>query len=236
MKQKEESMSQQIGDILDELAQQGTDSKDIYQLDNESLQIKDVDYMLVKDYREAFDFEAFKIRYQDYFEKFDFIVGDWGYEQLRLRGFYQLNQKRVPVDQTINFLDDYIKEYCNFGCRYFVLAKTESFLQYEKLIKNYKGTIPLDYQPKTTNQTKAVVTTPNRNPFGSGKREKKPHSSNKRPDKSKDDFLIKTKTKKNQGNPSKNHPTSAKQTNNANQKKANNAFVIKKQKSQTNRG
>ncbi len=40
------------------------------------------------------DLLAFENRYQEYFEKFDF-VGDWGFEQLRLRGFYQISRSQV---------------------------------------------------------------------------------------------------------------------------------------------
>ena len=39
----------------------------------------------------------------------------------------------MPKDQTIDFLEDYLNEYCNFGCRYFVLAKEREVAKYAKL-------------------------------------------------------------------------------------------------------
>lgn len=234
MKQQESSISKQIGDILDEITQVDVDSKDIYQIDNESLQIKDVDYVLAIDYREGFALEAFKNRYQEYFEKFDFIVGDWGFEQLRLRGFYQLNQRRVPIDQTIGFLDDYLKEYCNFGCRYFVLAKTDSYLQYQKLVKSENGINALNTIKEPFKPTKNNVST-SKTKFKSNRRNRKPQSNQRKTDKPKEAFSIKTQTKKTQSETNKT-TSHVKKPKTTVQKKVNSSFIIKNPKSQTNRG
>lgn len=144
-KQTENSMSGQLEAILTDIANETTEvKKDIQQIDDEHIQIKNQIYQIVTNYREGFELEAFEQRYQDFFDKFDFIVGDWGYEQLRLRGFYQVNQRKVPRDQTINFLDDYLKEYCNFGCQYFVIAKDSALEKYQQyLSRAKKNTVPL---------------------------------------------------------------------------------------------
>ncbi|MBS4461309.1 MULTISPECIES: YutD family protein [unclassified Facklamia] len=129
-----DTITTQIESILTSITTEATESeKNVYLIDDTTIQINQQIYRVVKDYREGFDFVAFEARYQDYFEKFDFIVGDWGYEQLRLRGFYQLNRRKVPREQTIDYLEDYLKEYCNFGCKYFVLAKEEALLKYNQL-------------------------------------------------------------------------------------------------------
>ncbi|WP_053083710.1 YutD family protein [Rubeoparvulum massiliense] len=80
-------------------------------------------YELVEDFKDGWNVEAFRERYMDILDKFDFIVGDWGYGQLRLKGFYHDHRKNVPFDMKISFLDEYIKEFCNFGCSYFVLQR-----------------------------------------------------------------------------------------------------------------
>lgn len=80
-------------------------------------------YEIVDDYRNGWNQEAFKERYSDILDKYDFVVGDWGYGQLRLRGFYDNANRRVPFEQRIDFLDEYLHEFCNFGCPYFVLRK-----------------------------------------------------------------------------------------------------------------
>lgn len=127
-------MSEQLESILKEVMQAtDEDDKQIEIIDDETIQIKTQSYRIVEDYREGFQVDAFIEKYQDFFEKYDFIFGDWGHEQLRLRGFYQLGRRKVPFDQQINFLDDYIKEYCNFGCAYFLIGKIEAIDQYEKI-------------------------------------------------------------------------------------------------------
>ncbi|HEY4602199.1 MAG TPA: YutD family protein [Cerasibacillus sp.] len=85
--------------------------------------IEDMTYELVKDVRDGFQEEAFKERYSDILKKYDYIVGDWGYDQLRLKGFYDDFHKKASHDTRISTLQDYIYEYCNFGCAYFVVKK-----------------------------------------------------------------------------------------------------------------
>ena len=46
-------------------------------------------FELIEDYRECFDEELFASRYSDILDKYDFVVGDFGYDQLRLKGFYK---------------------------------------------------------------------------------------------------------------------------------------------------
>ncbi|MFM0899201.1 DUF1027 domain-containing protein [Streptococcus suis] len=82
---------------------------------------ENIELDLLEDYKEAFDQTIFGQRFSPLMLKFDFIVGDWGNEQLRLRGFYT-DDKNVKSDLKISRLDDYLTEYCNFGCAYFVLA------------------------------------------------------------------------------------------------------------------
>lgn len=80
-------------------------------------------YEVIEDIKEGFQEEAIKERYSDVLAKYDYIVGDWGYEQLRMRGFYQDRNAKASIDSKISAVDDYILEYCNFGCAYFVLKK-----------------------------------------------------------------------------------------------------------------
>ncbi|WP_044895937.1 YutD family protein [Bacillus alveayuensis] len=80
-------------------------------------------YQLVKEFKNGFNEEAFKERYSEILNKYDYIVGDWGYNQLRLRGFYDDQNQKATYDTKISTLDEYLYEYCNYGCAYFVLKK-----------------------------------------------------------------------------------------------------------------
>ncbi|MGE7920316.1 YutD family protein [Viridibacillus sp. NPDC093762] len=81
-------------------------------------------YDVLTDYREGFQEEAFLERFSDILTKYDYIVGDWGYGQLRLKGFFDDKNQKASFDTKISTLQDYLYEYCNFGCAYFVLKKT----------------------------------------------------------------------------------------------------------------
>ncbi|GGE48518.1 hypothetical protein GCM10011391_29170 [Pullulanibacillus camelliae] len=90
------------------------------------ISIHDTHYDLIKDHHNGWNEEAFQKRYSEILAKYDYIVGDWGYEQLRLRGFYDDHNPKATFDTKISTLVDYVVEYCNFGCAYFVLKKLTS--------------------------------------------------------------------------------------------------------------
>lgn len=85
------------------------------------VEIKGKQYKILTDQKDAFSEEAFEERYSEVLKKYDYIVGDWGYGQLRLKGFYNEKHPKANYDTRIDFLEDYLYEYCNFGCAYFVL-------------------------------------------------------------------------------------------------------------------
>lgn len=80
-------------------------------------------YEMIENIKDGFQEDTIKERYSDILAKYDYIVGDWGYDQLRLKGFYGERNSKASIDSKITALDDYLLEYCNFGCAYFVLKK-----------------------------------------------------------------------------------------------------------------
>ncbi|HLR71220.1 MAG TPA: YutD family protein [Pseudogracilibacillus sp.] len=87
------------------------------------IELNGIEYEVVENVRNGFEEKVFKERYADILTKYDYIVGDWGYDQLRLKGFYNDMNPKAHVNTKISTLDDYLYEYCNFGCAYFVLKK-----------------------------------------------------------------------------------------------------------------
>ncbi|WP_110928596.1 YutD family protein [Bacillus massiliglaciei] len=87
------------------------------------ISINNLSYEIIEDYREGFNEEAFKTRHSEILTKYDYIVGDWGYGQLRLRGFFDDQNPKATFDTKISTLSEYLYEYCNFGCPYFVAKK-----------------------------------------------------------------------------------------------------------------
>lgn len=90
-----------------------------------SIEIQGKNYEVMEDVKNGFQETPFKERFSDILAKYDFIVGDWGYEQLRLKGFYDDQNTKASFDTKISALDDYLYEFCNFGCAYFVLKKVD---------------------------------------------------------------------------------------------------------------
>ncbi|WP_020063087.1 YutD family protein [Bacillus sp. 123MFChir2] len=87
--------------------------------------VNNIHYEVIEEKRNGFNEEAFKARYAEILNKYDYIVGDWGYDQLRLRGFFDDSNQRATYDTKISTLSEYLYEYCNFGCSYFVLRKVK---------------------------------------------------------------------------------------------------------------
>lgn len=90
-------------------------------------------FEVIENNRDAWKEEDFKERYSDVLNKYDYVVGDWGYSQLRLRGFFEDNNRKAAYDTKISTLPEYIYEYCNFGCPYFVLKKVKNDEKKEKV-------------------------------------------------------------------------------------------------------
>lgn len=82
-------------------------------------------YELIHENRSGWNPEAFRNRYSEVLERYDYIIGDWGYNQLRLKGFFRDGHQKANRESTYSTAADYINEYCNFGCAYFILEKKQ---------------------------------------------------------------------------------------------------------------
>lgn len=54
-------------------------------------------YELVEERKNGFNEQAFRERYSEILSRYDYIVGDWGYGQLRLKGFLMTRIKKQPL-------------------------------------------------------------------------------------------------------------------------------------------
>ncbi len=87
-----------------------------------NLDINGKKYILEED-NNGFDLESVEEKLTDYFDDFDYIVGDWAYNKLRLKGFYNKNNKKCTSINNVENLDNYLKNYCAYGCKWFKLKK-----------------------------------------------------------------------------------------------------------------
>lgn len=80
-------------------------------------------YVLQKDDNGIFNYEEMQEKITDYFNEYDYILGDMSYNKIRLKGFNNTNNKNFNKINDIKTLDNYLKDYCAYGCKYFILAK-----------------------------------------------------------------------------------------------------------------
>ena len=87
------------------------------------IEVENNQYELIKNYKDGFNLEEFKSLCTEYFLDYDYILGDYAYNKLRLKGFY--DKDNVNVNKTNNYedIDNYIKGYCAYDCRYFILKR-----------------------------------------------------------------------------------------------------------------
>ena len=78
-------------------------------------------YEVIKNYRDALNVSDLEDKITDYFDSFDYILGDYAYGKVRLKGFNEKGNKNFkPINDYLK-IDEYIKENCAFDCRYFIL-------------------------------------------------------------------------------------------------------------------
>lgn len=89
------------------------------------IEIEGIKYNLIENYKDGFNLDDIKEKYTDYFEPYDYIIGDYSYGKLRLKGFCTKLNKICNKINDIKFKDDYIKNLCSYECRYYILEKVK---------------------------------------------------------------------------------------------------------------
>ncbi len=78
-------------------------------------------FTVLENHKDALDATRFGQRFSEIMLKYDYIVGDWSNDQLRLKGFYEDDRPNTRKTDRISRLSEYLREYCAFGCAYFIL-------------------------------------------------------------------------------------------------------------------
>ena len=93
--------------------------------------VDDIEYEIIENYRDCYDKELLLEKITDYFYDYDYILGDFAYGKLRLKGFCN---KDNPKFNKINDINN--KE------KYFVMNHTDKTQQLgDKTIKPYEAFI-----------------------------------------------------------------------------------------------
>lgn len=85
--------------------------------------INEKQYELIEEYKDGFDLTEVQNKLTEFYDNYDYIVGDWAYGKLRLKGFCEKSNKNHNNINSYKNKDMYIKEECAYDCRYFILKK-----------------------------------------------------------------------------------------------------------------
>ena len=80
-------------------------------------------YEVIKNYKDALDISDLEEKITEYFDNFDYILGDYAYGKVRLKGFNEKNNKNFKPLNDYNKVDEYINKNCAFDCKYFIIKK-----------------------------------------------------------------------------------------------------------------
>ncbi len=83
------------------------------------------EYEIISNDSNCLNIEELREKCTDYFEPFDYIFGDYAYEKLRLKGYYDSSNKKASKINDIKYLDDYKKNYCSYGAKTFLIKKVK---------------------------------------------------------------------------------------------------------------
>jgi uncharacterized protein YutD len=85
--------------------------------------INEQKYEIIENVNEAIDESLLKDKITDYYDEFDYIVGDWAYGKVRLKGFYDNKNKKCKEHNNVKNVKKYIEEKCAYGCKWFEIKK-----------------------------------------------------------------------------------------------------------------
>ncbi len=87
--------------------------------------LNDKQYEIIENYKDGFILNELESKFTDYFYDYDYILGDWAYGSLRLKGFYDSNNKKCNKINDFKNVKEYIKTSCAYDCKYFIVKKVD---------------------------------------------------------------------------------------------------------------
>ena len=81
----------------------------------------DIEYEIIRNDKDCINKKELEEKITDYFDEYDYIMGDFAYDKVRLKGYYNSDNKMAKKINDIKYLDDYIENYCSYGARIFLL-------------------------------------------------------------------------------------------------------------------
>ena len=87
------------------------------------VQLNNTKYSIIENYKDCLNLEELENLFTEYFYPFDYVLGDYSYGKLRLKGFYDEKNKHVNSINSIKSYKKYIEDFCAFNCPYFLIKR-----------------------------------------------------------------------------------------------------------------
>ena len=91
----------------------------------EVISINNRKYQVLNNYKDAINISELE-EITEYFDDFDYIVGDIAYGKLRLKGFNSKTNKNFKEINDVDKVEDYIKNNCAYGCKWFMISEIKN--------------------------------------------------------------------------------------------------------------
>lgn len=85
--------------------------------------LNDNKYNVVENYKDCINLEELSSLFTDYFYEYDYILGDYSYGRLRLKGFYDSTNKKKKKINDISNYKQYLIDFCAYECPYFLIKR-----------------------------------------------------------------------------------------------------------------
>ena len=89
----------------------------------EKIKIGEVEYEILENKGDMLKVEEVSSLMTDYFDNFDYVLGDFSYDKLRLKGFCDKDNPNFKDINDISGVQNYIETFCAYKANYFLLKK-----------------------------------------------------------------------------------------------------------------
>ncbi len=90
------------------------------------VEINNKKYDVIENYKDALNVADLDGKITEYYDSFDYILGDYAYGKVRLKGFNEKTNKNYKPINDYAKLKEYLKKCCAYDCKYFIIkAKTK---------------------------------------------------------------------------------------------------------------
>ena len=89
----------------------------------ETIEVNKKKYQVLQNHKDALNIEDLTEKLTDYFDDFDYIVGDIAYGKLRLKGFNSKTNKNFKPYNDVDTVNEYIENNCAYGCKWFMISE-----------------------------------------------------------------------------------------------------------------